>query len=145
MKIEKTIDNAFAWSKRVLLSKLKKDKGDYIVLDADIARTLEDPRTTYYEDAIKEALIEYLHKMKCVLIDESFKVTLFVQGKKAGGVIPMSIRSVFNFESNSIDTLIQELVIPTARKLVAEASKEFPFSEVKSVTCCVEYFDIKGD
>lgn len=141
MKIEKRIDNACAWSKQILLNKLKKDKGDCIVLDEDIARTLEDPYTTYYEDAITMALLEYLFKKKGVLVDETFKVTLFVKGKKAGGVFPMTIGPIFGFGGNDIETLKQNLVIPTTLKLVAEASKEFPFSEVESVTCCVEELD----
>ncbi len=143
MKIEERIDNAFAWSKQVLLSKLKKDKGDCIVLDADIAKTLEDPYTTYYEDAIQMALLEYLFKKRGVLVDEKFKVTLFVRGKKAGGVFPMTIGPVFGFGGNDIETLKQHIVIPTTLKLVAEASKEFPFSEVESVTCCVEDNDFE--
>ena len=143
MKIEERIDNAFAWSKQVLLDKLKKDKGDCIVLDADIARTLEDPYTTYYEDAIQMALLEYLFKKKGVLVDETFKVTLFVRGKKAGSVIPMTIGPIFGFGGNDIENFKQHLVIPTTKKLVAEASKEFPFSEVESVTCCVEDNDFE--
>ena len=142
MKIEERIDNAFAWSKQVLLDKLKKDKGDYIVLDADIARTLDDDRTTYYEDAIKMALTEYIFEKKNGFADDTIKVTLFVRGKKAGEVIPMTIGPIFD---GNPETLQQEFVIPTTRKLVAEASKNFPFSEVESVTCCVEYFDIKED
>lgn len=138
MKIEERVDNAVAWSKQVLLGKLKKDKGDCIVLDADIARTLEDPFTTYYEDAIQMALLEYLFKKRGVLVDETFKVTLFVQGKKSSGVFPMTIGPVFGFGGNDIETLKQHIVIPTALKLVAEASKDFPFSEVEYVTCCVE-------
>jgi hypothetical protein len=143
MRIEERIDNAVAWRKQVLLDKLKKDKGDYIVLDADIARTLDDERTTYYEDAIKTALLDYILKKRGVLVDETFKVTLFVQGKKAGGVFPMTIGPIFGFGGNDIETLKQDLVIPTTIKLVAEASKEFPFSEVESVTCCVEDNDFK--
>lgn len=143
MKIEERIDNAVAWRKQVLLDKLKKDKGDYIVLDADIARTLDDERTTYYEDAIKTALLDYILNKRGVLVDETFKVTLFVRGKKAGGVFPMTIGPIFGFGGNDIETLKQDLVIPTTIKLVAEASKEFPFSEVESVTCVVEDNDFK--
>lgn len=143
MRIEERIDNAFAWSKQVLLDKLKKDKGDCIVLDADIVRTLEDPYTTYYDDAIQMALLRYLLKKKGVLVDETFKVTLFVRGKKAGSVIPMTIGPIFGFGGNDIENLKQHLVIPTTKKLVAEASKEFPFAEVESVTCCVEDNDFE--
>lgn len=142
MNIEHTIDNAVAWSTQVLLDKLKKDKGDYIVIDADIARTLEDPQTTYYEDAIKLAITEYLHKKRWKLVDDTFKVTLIVTGKKADGVFPMTVGPSFTYDS-TIDELQEQIVKPATRKLVEEASKNFPFSEVESVTCCVEDNDFE--
>lgn len=140
---EITVENAFAWSKQVLLSKLKKDKGDYIVLDADIARTLEDPYTTYYEDAIQMSLLEYIFKKKCVL-DRTIRINVFVKGKKAGGVRSMIIGPVFSTE-NTIETLKQEVVIPSVRKLVVDASKDFPFSDMEYVTCYVEEVENNED
>lgn len=136
---EITVENAFAWSKQVLLSKLKKDKGDYIVLDADIARTLEDPRTKYYEDAIGESLVEYIFEKKGVL-DRTIRINVFVKGKKAGGVRSMIIGPVFSTD-NTIETLKQDVVIPSVRKLVAEASRDFPFSDMEYVTCYIEELD----
>ena len=137
---EITVENAFAWSEKVLLDKLKKDKGDYIVLDADIALTLKDPDTRYYESAVNEALLEYIFEKKGVF-DRAFKVVMIVKTKD-GIDHPYSITiTQIDFKVSDPYAINQELIKPTVRKLVFFASREIPFSNVKSVTCYVEEVD----
>lgn len=134
---EVTVENAFAWSEKVLLDKLKKDKGDYIVLDADIALTLKDPGTRYYESAVNESLLEYIFQ-KGRVFDSAFKVVMTVKTKD-GVDHPYSITiTQIYFRVSDPDAINQELIKPTVRKLVLFASSEIPFSNVKSVTCYVE-------
>lgn len=137
---EVTVKDAFAWSKQVLLSKLKKDKGDYIVLDSDIAITLKDPETRYYEEAANGALIDYVCEKKRVF-DSAFKVVMTVKTKD-GVDHPYSITiTQINFIGTDPYAINQELIKPTVIKIVRLASSEIPFSNVKSVTCYVEEVD----
>ena len=134
---EITVTDAFAWSEKVLLDKLKKDKGDYIVLDADIALTLKDSGTRYFEDAVNESLLEYIFE-KGRVFDRAFKVVMVVKTKD-DIERPYSITiTQMNFSDTDPYAINQELIKPTVRKLVFFASGEIPFANVKSVTCYVE-------
>lgn len=137
---EITVENAFAWSEKVLLDKLKKDKGDYIVLDSDIALTLKDSGTRYFENAVNESLLEYIFE-KGRVFDRAFKVVMIVKTKD-GIDHPYSITiRQMNFSGTDPYAINQELIKPTVRKLVFFASGEIPFANVKSVTCYVEEVD----
>lgn len=137
---EITVADAFAWSKQVLLAKLKKDKGDYIVLDADVALTLKDPETRYYEGAVDEAIFEYYFE-KDRVFDRDFKIVMTVKTKD-GADHPYSITiTQINLKSTDPYVINQELIKPSTMKLVRLASKEIPFADVKSVSCYVEELD----
>lgn len=139
---EITIADAFAWSEQVLLANLKKDKGDYIVLDADIAMTLKDPKTKYYDMALHAAFNEYLVEKKC-RIDNAFKVVVIVKTKDGADHPYSIIIKQVHFDINGLYAINKELIQPTVVKLVRLASSENPFSDVKSVTCYIEEVENK--
>lgn len=138
-----TIADAFAWDKQVLCMKLMMENNkSFIAFDMNIAKVLDDDyRLTYYSDAVKLAVTEYIIKKKCVL-DRTIKIIMTVKTKD-GVEHPYNIvAGGFFGTASDIDTLQQDIAKPSAFKLVRVASMEIKFADVDSVSCYVEEVDM---
>lgn len=137
-----TIEDAFAWDKQVLCMKLMKENNkSFIVFDMNIAKVLDDYNLTYYSDAVKLAVTEYLVKKKCVL-DRTIKIIMTVKTKDCVEHPYNIVVGGFFGTASDMDTLQQDLAKPSAVRLVRIASREIQFADVDSVSCYVEEVDM---
>lgn len=137
-----TIADAFAWDKQVICMKLMKENNkSFIAFDMNIAKVLDDYRLTYYSDAVKLAVTEYIIKKKCVL-DRTIKIIMTVKTKDGIDHPYNIVAGGFFGTASDMDTLQQDIAKPTAIQLIRFASNEIPFADVDSVSCYVEEVDM---
>ena len=137
-----TIADAFAWDKQVVCMNLMKENNkSFIAFGMNIAKVLDDYNLTYYSDAVKLAVTEYIVKKKCVL-DRTIKIIMTVKTKDGIDHPYNIVAGDFFGTASDMDTLQQDISKPTAIKLIRFASKEIPFADVDSVSCYVEEVDM---
>ena len=129
---------AFAWDKQILIAKMAKDKANGTLSgDFNLSQVLNNPYTAYFSDAPRNALTVYFKEHQCD-IRGPFTVYLKVKTKQGKGYIYKLSICEMNFATKDILDLIKEVAIPQSIKIVREAAKEIPFSDVVEVTSYVE-------
>lgn len=133
-----TITDAFAWDKQVLaVTLMKENNRSFIAFGADLSKVLDNPDLTYYSDAVKMAITAYVNQKNGAL-DKTIRITMTVKTKD--GVDHPFNMSMGRFVGPYNDPILfrDEMVNPSTISLAREASKEIPFADVESVSCCVE-------
>lgn len=134
---EITIDNALWWDKQMLLKEMEKSEWRGSMCSRAVLNAMNSAYTMYCEDAPSMAMIDYLKKKQCD-INGPFKVVMKVRTTEGKGRMYSVTITEINFATKDMLDLLQELVKPTAMKLVRQADKELKFGEVASVTAYVE-------
>lgn len=135
---EVTVDKAFWWAPGMLVAekiKHKSHKQCWITLSPLNAQDVLT--TTYYWDATKLAMAQYLHN-KHWEIDGPFKVVMTVKTKKGEEHVYTVQIGEMNFATKELEELMTHIVRPTALKLIRQAANELEFKNVVSVTSYVE-------
>ncbi len=134
-----TMKEAFAWDKQLLIAKMVKNEANGILRgDVNLSQVLNNPYTAYFSDAPRNALTVFFKEYQCD-IRGPFTVYMKVKTKQGKGYIfNVSIDLGMNFATKDIVDFFKEVAFPQSVKLVREASKEIPFSDVAEVTSYVE-------
>lgn len=102
-----------------------------------VLQAMNSAYTMYCEDAPAMAMTKYLHDKQCD-IEGPFKVVMKVRTTEGKGRMYCVTITEINFATKDMLDLLQELVRPTALKLVRQAAQELKFGEVEYVTAYVE-------
>lgn len=133
-----TMKEAFAWDKQLLIAKMAKNEANGILRgDVNLSQVLNNPYTAYFSDAPRNALTVFFKEYQCD-IRGPFTVYMKVKTKQGKGYIFNVSIVEMNFATKDIVDLIKEVAIPQSIKIVREAAREIPFSDVVEVTSYVE-------
>ena len=138
---EVTIDNALWWDKQMLLKEMEKSEWRGSMCSKAVLNAMNSAYTMYCEDAPSLAMTDYLRKRQCD-IEGPFKVVMKVRTTEGKGRMYSVTITEINFATKDMVDLLQELVYPTAMKLVRQAANELKFEEVASVTAYVEDYSL---
>ncbi len=135
---EVTLDKAFWWAKGMFVAEKRKHHAGCKSWCTKVPLKAEDVSTTYYYyDAPAIAMLEYLRN-KHFEINGPFTVVMTVKTVDGEShVYNVSIGEI-NFATKELDGLYDDLVKPTALKLIKAAADELEFKKVISVTTYVE-------
>lgn len=133
---EVTIDNALWWDKQMLLKEMEKSEWRGSMCSRAVLNAMNSAYTTYCEDAPAMAMTDYLCKKQCD-IDGPFKAVMKVRTKEGKGFMYSVTITEINFATKDMVDLLQELVRPTALRMVRQAAKELKFEDIAYVTAYV--------
>lgn len=121
----------------MLLKEMENSKWRGSMCSKAVLNAMNSAYTMYCKDAPSMAMTDYLRKRQCD-IDGPFKVVMKVRTTEGKGFMYNVLVSEINFATKDMVDLLQEIVHPTALKLVRRAAQELKFEEVASVTAYVE-------
>lgn len=121
----------------MLLKEMEKSEWRGSMCSRAVLNAMNSAYTMYCEDAPAMAMTKYLQDKQCD-IECPFKVVMKVRTTEGKGRMYSITITEINFATKDMVDLLDDLVRPTALKLVIQAAKELKFEEVASVTSYVE-------